>query len=72
MADTRRPYSKPDQQGKFDGLCGLYSILNTIKWLYHMTGTNSMQCFEAYMKVFPTNSPKLYGTGSVCPKSGAC
>jgi hypothetical protein len=27
---------KPDQQGKFDGLCGIYAILNSIKWLYRI------------------------------------
>ena len=36
MAARHHPHCKPDEQGKFDGLCGVYSILNSIKLLYHL------------------------------------
>jgi hypothetical protein len=42
---------KPWQQGHFDGLCGVYSLINTINYLYpDFTEDESQKLFEALLR----------------------
>jgi hypothetical protein len=69
MANTRHPYSKPDQQGKFDGLCGVYAILNSIKWLYRIDEDDLDAMFQSLCESLPGQA---LWNGLGCRKSGAC
>jgi hypothetical protein len=62
MADTHR------QQGKFDGLCGLYSILNTIKWLYHIDEDNLDAMFRSLCESLPDKFPQALWNGLGVPE----
>ena len=68
MASTHRPYSKPDQQGKFDGLCGLYAILNSIKWLYHIDEDNLDAMFQSLCESLPGKFPQALWDGLGVPE----
>ena len=57
MAASRHPHCKPDQQGKFDGLCGVYSILNSIKLLYHLGEDDLAAMFRSLCESLPDEFP---------------
>gem|GEM_PF-5934851 len=68
MANTRHPYSKPDQQGKFDGLCGVYAILNSIKWLYRIDEDDLDAMFQSLCESLPGKFPQALWNGLGVPE----
>jgi hypothetical protein len=68
MSDRRHPYRKPDQQGKFDGLCGVYAILNSIKWLYRLSEDDLDTMFEKLCESLPDKFPKALWDGLGVPE----
>jgi hypothetical protein len=68
MADTRHPYSKPDQQGKFDGLCGVYAILNSVKWLYRIGEDDLDAMFRILCESLPGKFPQALWNGLGVPE----
>lgn len=63
MPRAHHPYSKPDQQGKFDGLCGIYAILNSIKWLYHIDEDDLDTMFQSLCETLPGKFPQILWDG---------
>ena len=70
MANTRHPYSRPDQQGKFDGLCGVYAILNSIKWLYRIDEDDLDAMFQSLCESLPGKFPQALWNGLGVPEIG--
>jgi hypothetical protein len=68
MRQTRHPYSKPDQQGKFDGLCGVYAILNSIKWLYRLGEDDLDAMFQSLCETLPDKFPQALWDGLGVPE----
>ena len=68
MPRAYQPYSKPDQQGKFDGLCGMYAILNSIKWLYHICEDDLDTMFQSLCEALPGKFPEALWTGLGVPE----
>src|ERR1700730_16358470 len=68
MADKRHPYSKPDQQGKFDGLCAVYSILNSIKLLYRFSEDDLDAMFRSLCESLPDKFPRALWDGLGVPE----
>jgi hypothetical protein len=68
MPQTHRPYLKPDQQGKFDGLCGVYAILNSIKWLYHIGEDDLDKMFQTLCETLPGKFPEVLWAGLGVPE----
>jgi hypothetical protein len=68
MADRHHPYSKPDQQGKFDGLCGVYAVLNSVKWLYHMSEDDLDRMFQGLCESLSDNFPNALWDGLGVPE----
>lgn len=68
MPQTHRPYLKPDQQGKFDGLCGVYAILNSIKWLYHIGEDDLDKMFQTLCETLPGKFPAALWAGLGVPE----
>jgi hypothetical protein len=68
MATKRHPYSKPDQQGKFDGLCGIYAVLNSIKWLYRLGEDELDAMFKSLCESLPGKFPQALWDGLGVPE----
>jgi hypothetical protein len=68
MANRRYPYTKPDQQGKFDGLCAVYSILNSIKLLYHVGEDDLDAMFRSLCESLPDKFPRALWDGLGVPE----
>lgn len=68
MPETHHPYSKPDQQGKFDGLCGVYAILNSIKYLYHISEDDLDAMFQILCQSIPEKFPQALWNGLGVPE----
>lgn len=68
MATRRRFYRKPDQQGKFDGLCGIYATLNAVKWLYHLDEAQLDAMFRHLCEALSGKFPSLLWDGLGVPE----
>jgi hypothetical protein len=68
MPNRRHPYSKPDQQGKFDGLCGVYAILNSMKLLYRLDEDDLDAMFRSLCKSLPEKFPQALWDGLGVPE----
>jgi hypothetical protein len=68
MAARYHPHSKPDRQGKFDGLCGVYSILNSIKLLYHLSQDDLGALFQSLCESLPDKFPQALWNGFGVPE----
>ena len=68
MADRRHPYRKPDQQGKFDGLYGVYAILNSIKLLYHLNEDDLDEMFRSLCESLSDKFPGALWDGLGVPE----
>jgi hypothetical protein len=68
MANRRHPYTKPDQQGKFDGLCAVYSILNSIKLLYRVGEDDLDAMFRSLCESLPDKFPRALWDGLGVPE----
>jgi hypothetical protein len=68
MADAHRPFRKPDQQGKFDGLCGVYAILNSIKYLYHLSEDDLDAMFQSLCENISEKFPQALWSGLGVPE----
>jgi hypothetical protein len=68
MANRSHPYSKPDQQGKFDGLCAVYSILNSIKLLYRVSEDDLDAMFRSLCESLPDKFPRALWDGLGVPE----
>src|ERR1700744_397549 len=61
--------TKPDQQGKFDGLCGVYAILNSLKLLYRLPEEKLEAMFRALCESLPpTKFPAAIFDGLEVPE----
>ena len=60
--------SKPHQQGKFDGLCGVYSILNSVKLLYHLSQDDLGAMFRSLCESLPDKFPQALCDGFGVPE----
>jgi hypothetical protein len=65
---ARRPFHKPDQQGKFDGLCGIYSVLNSVKWLYRLREQQLDRLFHALCESIADKFPEALWEGLGVPE----
>jgi hypothetical protein len=70
MANRSHPYSKPDQQGKLDGLCAVYSILNSIKLLYRVGEDDLDAMFRSLCESLPDKFPRALWYGLGVPEIG--
>jgi hypothetical protein len=68
MAARYHPHTKPDRQGKFDGLCGVYSILNSIKLLYHLSQDDRGAMFQSLCESLPDKFPHALWNGFDVPE----
>jgi len=68
MTARRHPHCKPDQQGKFDGLCGVYSILNSIKLLYRLGEDDLAAMFRSLCERLPDEFAQALWNGFGVPE----
>jgi hypothetical protein len=62
-------HRKPYQQGQFDGLCGIYAILNSIKWLYRLDEAAIEAMFRHLCDALPPGTfPKALWEGLGVPE----
>jgi hypothetical protein len=68
MLARRYPYRKPDQQGRFDGLCGVCAILNSIKRLYHFSEDDLDKAFRSLCENLWDKFPQALWNGLGVPE----
>lgn len=56
MAKRRRAY----RQGDLDGLCGVYSIVNALRYVLHLREKQCRQLFKRLIKALEQDCPRLH------------
>lgn len=62
-----RPFRRPEQQGRVDGMCAVYAVLNCVKLLFNHTEKQDTALFKHLCDSCPELFPKIVYEGTGVP-----
>lgn len=67
MSRTNRPFRRPEQQGKVDGMCAVYAAINSAKLLFGHDEKQDAELFKHVCDSCPELFPKIVYEGTGVP-----